>query len=614
MDAPAKPLPSGKTSEFPAIADYGVVGNLETVALIANTAVIEFFAYPHFDSPSLFAAILDREAGGAFALRTDIAPTGAQRYLEDTNVLVTRFEGERGTLEITDFMPMGDASRSNQLVRIIACVKGRTSVAAECRPRFDYARARARVTSEGERTALFEDPSRDWPVRLVSSAPIRIDGDLALVEAQLEEGERLVLNLVCNNAESDLLTRGEIDAALEGTVAGWREWVGQSSYEGRWRDAVMRSALALKLMFSRTHGSIVAAPTFGLPEAIGGGRNWDYRYCWIRDSAFTIYAMLRLGFTEEADRYRYWVRERLAQCDDGSLALMYRLDGGSDGLEERTLDHLSGYRGSTPVRIGNAAATQTQLDIYGEVIDSLYLAQKHLSGVSEEGWGALARVVDYVCENWREPGSGIWEMRGPQRRFLDAQLMCWVAVDRALRLAERTEHEAPDHWGATREAIRRAIDEDFWNEAIGAYVQFEGGEIVDASALLMPLMKFVATTDERFVRTMAAIEERLVEGPLVLRYERGAEEIEGFDEPPEGYFVTCSFWWIECLARSGRVEEACARFEEMLRLASPLGLFAEELGHDGAHLGNTPQALSHLSMISAAVALNRALDTGGDPF
>jgi len=609
MDARAGPA---DVDDFPAIADYGVIGNLETVAYVANTGAIEFFAYPSFDSPTLFAAMLDRGAG-RFAIETDVAARGTQRYETDTNVLVTRLEDGGRAVEITDFMPLGDARRTNQLVRIVRCVRGAARVRARCEPRPDYARAEPAARLAGARTALLAG-SDGRTMRLVCNRDLVASEGGAAADVHLQEGERLVLSLVCDGAPEDLLAEDAVEEALAATIARWRGWLAQSTYRGRWRDAVMRSALALKLMFSDTHGSIVAAPTFGLPEAVGAGRNFDYRYCWIRDSAFTIYAMLRLGFVDEAESYRCWLRDRLTECGDGALRLMYRLDGSTKGLEERELDHLSGYRNSRPVRIGNAAFEQVQLDIYGEMIDSLYIAHKEVGAVTETGWRAIAGTVDYVCAHWRDKGSGIWEMRGPPAHYLDAFLMCWVTIDRALRLSHKTGFPSRQAWAGTREAIREAILGEFFNEAIGAFTQTAGSRNLDAVALLMPLVKFLPTTDGRFRATMDAIERRLVDGPFVRRYEMPECGTDGFDGPQEGYFVTCSFWWIECLARSSRVAEAQNHFERLLSYASPLGLLSEEMSRDGEHLGNTPQALSHLSMISAAVALNRAIDNGGEPF
>jgi GH15 family glucan-1,4-alpha-glucosidase len=365
---------------------------------------------------------------------------------------------------------------------------------------------------------------------------------------------------------------------------------------------------------SDTHGSLVAAPTFGLPEAIGGGRNWDYRYCWIRDASFTIYALLRLGLTLEAQRYRSWIRDRLIQCAAcEDLKLMYRLDG-SLCLEEKELPHLSGYRGSRPVRVGNAAADQVQIDIYGELVDGLYLAHKSLTESSETDLEQLRQVIDEVCEKWNRPGSGFWEMRGEPQHFLDARVMSWVAVDRGIRLAQKTGTDAPERWRDEREAIARSVHEEFWNERVGAFAQTRGGDTVDSVALLMPLLRFIPADDPRFLSTLEVIEERLADGCLLRRYETPPENVEGLDGDREGFFVACSFWRIECLARCGRADEARRHMDTMLRLGSPLGLFSEEIARDGTFLGNMPQALSHLALVSAALAVNRALDEGGGAF
>ncbi|UOM36179.1 glycoside hydrolase family 15 protein [Acuticoccus sp. I52.16.1] len=606
----ARPAPPD-TQAFPAIEDYAAVGNLETVALIASNGAVELFCYPAFDSPAIFSAALDR-AAGSFRVRPTFARTGTQRYVGDTNVLVTRYEDGPNIVEVTDFMPIGEPEHTNQLVRIAAVVAGTATIEARCTPAFDYGRGptKARLA---DAHVVYEDGGVTLPMRLAATHPLHLDGLEASATAELAAGERMVLVLVMDDAEQHLLKEDGVDLALADTIATWRDWTAQSDYDGPWRDMVMRSALALKLMFSDAHGAIVAAPTFGLPEAIGGERNWDYRYCWVRDSAFTIYAMLRLGFYAEADKYRAWIRDRIEEREVETIALMYRVDGSTD-LDETLLPHLSGYRGSQPVRIGNAAYTQTQLDIFGEVIDTLYIAQKFIAPMDERLWRDVSRLVEAACETWDDPGSGFWEMRGEPTRFLDAHLMSWVALDRAIRLADRTGMPQNPRWRENRALIVDTIETHFWNGEIGAYTQTYGGDKVDATALLMPLMKYTSTTSERFRSTLAVIERRLVHGPRVRRYEPVGEAQEGVDGPAEGSFVACSFWYIEVLARSGRVDEAERLFEAMLAMASPTGLFAEEVDGMGRHLGNTPQALSHLALISAAVALRRAIANGGDAF
>lgn len=606
----ARPAPP-ETATFPAISDYSAIGNLETVAMIATNGAVELFCYPHFDSPSIFAAALDRCAGN-FTLRPACAAAGVQHYVEGTNVLVTRYEGEGAVVEVTDFMPIGTSDDTNQLVRIARVVEGETEIRAACQPAFNYGRGRTAARAVDDHI-VFEDGGVTLPMRLASTHPLRLDGTTASVSARLGAGEELVMVLVMDDAERHLLKDGDVHEALARTVDYWRNWLGQCTYDGPWREMVLRSALALKLMFSHRHGAMVAAPTFGLPEAIGGERNWDYRYCWVRDSAFTIYAMLRLGFYDEADKYRAWIRDRIEERGEETIGLMYRVDGGVD-LEEEELLHLSGYRGSRPVRIGNAAFRQTQLDIFGEVVDTLYIAQKHITPMDARTWRAVSRLVDDACETWFNPGSGFWEMRGEPTRFLDAHLMSWVAMDRAVRLADRTGLPQNPAWRANRDRVEETIERDFWNPSIGAYTQTAHGNKVDATALLMPLMKYTDTAAPRFASTLSRIEDRLVNGPLVRRYEDVGEDQEGVDGPPEGHFVACSFWYIEVLARSGRVAEAQDLFARIMAMASPTGLFAEELDPSGRQLGNTPQALSHLAMISTAIALKRASENGGQPF
>ncbi|WP_274611088.1 glycoside hydrolase family 15 protein [Rhodovibrio sodomensis] len=395
----------------------------------------------------------------------------------------------------------------------------------------------------------------------------------------------------------------------DGTTAFWRAWLGQIVYRGRWQESVRRSALVLKLLTSRRHGAIAAAGTFGLPEAIGGGRNWDYRYCWIRDSAFSVYAFLRLGFTDEAHAYMDWIQGRFRDCGHcGTLDVLYTLDGRGEP-NETELTHLEGYRGSRPVRVGNAAHAQLQLDIYGELLDALYLADKHVHPVPHDTWVNVQRAVEHVAANWQRSDAGIWEVRGGPRAFLHSRLMCWVALDRGLRLATRESLPAPvDRWRAVRDEIYESIFCEFWDPRLGAFVQSAGSKTVDAAALMMPLVRFISPVDPKWLSTLDVIGWRLANDALLHRYDD--TEPEGLDGSQEGHFTMCSFWYVECLARAGRVDEAHLLFDKMLSYANHLGLFAEELGIDGCHLGNFPQAFTHLALISAASALERF---GGEP-
>src|SRR5581483_3843742 len=398
-----------------------------------------------------------------------------------------------------------------------------------------------------------------------------------------------------------------IDLRFQQTIRFWKIWIAKSKYKGRWREMVHRSALMLKLLINREHGSLIAAPTFSLPEEIGGVRNWDYRFTWLRDATFTLYALIRLGFVDETESFINWLKGRLSDdAERGHLQVMYGIDG-RQKLDECTLDHLSGYEDSRPVRIGNAAYQQLQLDIYGEMMDAIYLANKYGDPISYAGWQDVQRMLAWLGKNWRRPDEGIWEVRGGAREFLHWRMMCWVAFDRALRLADKRSLSGPlGAWQQARDEIRDDIFTNFWSERLQSFVQVKGTEDLDASALLMPLMRFISPVDPMWLSTMRAIEKRLVEDTLVRRYEVERTHVDGLPGG-EGSFTACSFWYVECLARAGELEKAQLLFEKLLGYANHLGLYSEELGENGQHLGNYPQAFTHLALISAATYLDRAL-------
>jgi GH15 family glucan-1,4-alpha-glucosidase len=596
--------------DYAPIENYGIIGDLNTVALVGLTGSIDFFCYPRFDSPSVFAKLLDCKKGGFFSITPDFEDMKErQLYLPDTNVLLTRFLSNSGIVELTDCMPVGQQGPGKQLIRVVKAIKGNPQVRMHCAPRFNYGRSgHTFKQTDPHRIEIIPDDNIQPVMVLHSEKPMKIDGTDVIAEFVLEEGT--VAHFYCvwaQNVEPKNMT--EIDQLVQETITFWHEWISVNNYEGRWREIVNRSVLVLKLLTSYKSGALIAAPTFGLPEAIGGGRNWDYRYCWIRDSAFTIYALIRLGFSQEATDYIDWIEKRFKTAGEaGQLQLMYRIDGGTQ-LTEETLDHFEGYRGSKPVRIGNAASQQLQLDIYGELLDAIFLANKYVQGLSHDEWKSLSRTVDFVCDNWQKPDHGIWEIRGESQHFLHSRLMCWVALDRALRLAEDQSLPAPIiRWTEERSAIYNSIFEDFWNEDLKTFVQYKGGTSVDASTLMMPMVKFITSTDPKWLSTLDFIGRRLGTDALIQRYDSGDMSFEGIDESREGSFTMCSFWYIECLARAGQVHKARLLFEKMLGYANHLGLYAEELGLDGAHLGNFPQAFTHLALISAAYAINLKLD------
>lgn len=597
--------------EYRPIEDYGVVGDLNTVALISRAGSIDFMCFPDFDSPSIFARLLDSQRGGYFSLQPEgDSENVKQLYLADTNVLLTRFLQCDGVAELSDYMPIEESKVIPNLVRRVKAVRGSISFEMVCRPAFNYARADHDLEVIDGNQALFTSRGEDHlMIRLRSEVPLEISGGMVTASFTLEQGHTaaFILEQVKPGETSPCTRPNYVSDTFKQTVNFWHDWISASNYTGRWREAVNRSALALKLITSRSHGSMVAAPTFGLPEVIGGERNWDYRYTWIRDSAFVVYSLLRLGFTREAREFSGWIKERTNQLNpDGSLQVVYALDGSRD-LEEVVLAELDGYRGSRPVRIGNGAHDQLQLDIYGELMDALYLMDKYEQNITHDLWTNLIRIVGYVTENWEQPDEGIWEIRGGKKHFLFSRLMCWVAIDRGIRIAQSRGFPAPlERWRKTRDEIYRDIYHNFWHEGKGAFTQIKNGESLDASSLLMPLVRFISATDPRWLSHLEQLEEELVYDSLVYRYTEEADAQDGLTGI-EGTFSICTFWFVENLSRAGQIRKARLYFEKMLGYANHVGLYAEELSPQAEHLGNFPQAFTHLALITAALDLDQRL-------
>ncbi|MDQ3568824.1 MAG: glycoside hydrolase family 15 protein [Actinomycetota bacterium] len=602
----AAELAPGMDAYLP-IAEHGLIGDLHTVALVGTEGTIDWYCCPRFDAPSLFGAILDKERGGYWAISPSSEGWSAkQLYIPDTNVLITRFLSPGGVGELQDFMPVG-GQRAHCLIRRVVCVRGRMPFHLRVEPRFDYGRE-AHETRLHELGAVFESP--ELSMALGSPLPLERteEGVRAAFTLKAGESATFVLDQVNDGGEPRAYDEEDAARAFDDTVAYWRGWLSRSRYTGRWREMVHRSALTLKLLTYAPTGAIVAAPTTSLPEQIGGERNWDYRYTWIRDAAFSLYALLRLGFTDEAAAFMGWLTERFRDGGAnaaGPLQLMYGIDGRAD-LTEETLGHLEGYRGSAPVRIGNGAYDQLQLDIYGELIDSVYLYNKYGTPIYHDAWEDLSRVVEWVCEHWDEADEGIWETRGGRKHFLHSRLMSWVAIERAIRMARQRGLPANlARWIPERDRIYRQIMDRGWNPRRGAFVQHYDTDVLDASVLLMPLVKFIVPTDPRWLSTLDGISSELVSDSLVYRYDP-ASSSDGL-AGDEGTFSICSFWYVEALARAGRLDEARLIFEKMLSYANHLGLYSEEIGPTGEHLGNFPQAFTHLALISAAFNLDRAL-------
>ena len=596
----------GPSRGYLPIEEHGIVGDLRTVALVGTDGTVDWFCPARFDAPSLFGAILDSRRGGYFSLtaRTNYARP-KQRYLHDTNILLTRFQGKEAVGEVIDFMvpetrTVGRAR--DLLVRQARAVRGRARFEVACHPGFDYGRMPHDTEIIQGTGAVFTSPLGRAVLR--TNVSLKAEDNGVAATFTLEEGETADFHLEWNGDVHPVLA-GETRELFARTQDFWRNWLAQSRYTGRWREVVHRSALALKLLVYHPTGALIAAPTTSLPEELGAARNWDYRYAWLRDASFTVYALMRLGFLEEAASFMDWLQQRCElAAAERDVSIMYTIDG-SDRIPEEILDHLEGYQGTRPVRIGNGAAGQQQLDVYGEIMDSVYIYNRE-APISYDLWCALSSRLDWLSRHWTEPDEGIWEIRGPRKRFTYSALMTWVAYDRARRLADDRGLPAPiERWRDLADQAYRFVQEQCWDPGLNSYVMYPASQLLDASLLIMPLVRFAGPTDPRFLSTLERISEGLVADSLVHRY-----AFTGHDgiADSEGTFSLCTFWYVEALTRAGRIHEARGVFEKMLTYSNHLGLFAEEIGSSGEALGNFPQAFTHLALISAAVGLNQALD------
>jgi len=704
------------------IDSYGLIGNMKTSALVGTNGSIDWCCFPHFNSPSVFARVLDFNKGGHFSVKCNTpGVTTKQHYWPDTNLLVTRFLTGEGVGQLVDFMPVirggatsnyfpkkhkkeesglisscsnlseGDlaptpgstnvtpstpsggtssyaflsdktpkqlstpplsaqkeAQNYDYIVRRLEVVHGHLDFTMECFPAFNFARDEHSIdVSKSSKRVIFR--SKNMSCQLDSSVPIKEvkreknQGDCgsgAVSQFSLSEGSTVtfifkqiklapnarVINTLEGEEKDQIKPSKLVDWLFIKTVNYWHSWLKQCTYQGRYREMVHRSVLALKLMTFSPTGAIVASPTCSLPEHIGGVRNWDYRYTWLRDASFTLYSFLRIGFTEEAKQFMLYLEARChemtkeeADEDDPTppLQIMYGIDG-SHHLQEEELHHLSGYKNSKPVRIGNGAYNQLQLDVYGELMDAVYLYNKYGSPISYDLWTYLRKIVNWVCKNWHRADEGVWEVRGGKQHFLYSKVMCWVALDRAIRLADKRSFPSNrEVWLKTRDNIYEDIMKNGWNEDLQAFVQYYGSDTLDASALILPLVLFCSPTDPRMLKTIDAINKPpnkggLVSSSLVYRYDVSKTD-DGFGGSDEGTFNMCTFWLIEALTRAGRTDkkrllESQLMFEQMMTYSNHLGLYSEEMSFGGVALGNFPQAFTHLAVISAAFNLNRCLD------
>jgi GH15 family glucan-1,4-alpha-glucosidase len=585
------------------IGDYAAIGDGRTVALVARDGSIDWLCLPDLDSPSVFAAVLDAGRGGNFALRPEIPAGVRRRYLPDTNVLETTFTTAQGVVQVTDAMtlPNAELGPTRELIRRVDGLAGQVPMRWRITPAFDYGAASPRLERRGGVPVALAGPDA-LAVCSWGAGEAQVDDQSIFGRFETEESSSAVIAL-CGSHQEPLVfpSRQDVEARLKATTAYWRDWAANRAYDGPWREEVIRSALALKLLFHAPSGAIAAAASASLPEEIGGERNWDYRFCWVRDSAFTLQALLQLGCPREAEAFFWWLLHA-SQLSHPRLQVLYRLDG-SESATERTLQ-LDGYRGSRPVRVGNAAAAQTQLDIYGALLQTALVYTQAGGRLDRETGRRLAGIADLVCQTWRQPDSGIWEVRSEPAHFTQSKMMCWVALDRAVRLCD-AGHIPRTHastWRREQLAIREFIETRCWSERLSSYTRWAGGEELDASLLLGILFGYDAPNPSRLSSTVNALRLELGRGSLLSRY-TGEDGLQG----TEGAFLCCSFWLVDALARVGHLEEATALMEELIAVASDVGLYAEEIDAQTKELlGNTPQGLVHLALINAAVSISKA--------
>jgi GH15 family glucan-1,4-alpha-glucosidase len=609
------PDPDPSPASLP-IADYAIIGDCRSVALVSKRGSIDWLCWPRIDSPSIFGALLDSERGG----RMVVHPTGSfqstRRYIGRTNVLETTFRTATGVLRLVDLMPVAsesDKSRilwaGHQVLRMLECVEGEVEVEVRCDPRPDYGRVVPRLRDRGPLGIYYEHRSRALVLRSDIPLTLSMDRSEAVGRARLVRGERRAVALVYSDRAPAILPplEAEADVKLRSTLAWWEAWADRCAYTGPYQEAVVRSALALKLLAYAPSGAVVAAPTTSLPEWPGGVRNWDYRYCWLRDTSFTLQALFDLGYPAEAEAFISWLRQATRRTAP-EIQVLYDVYGESH-LPERTLDHLAGYAGSRPVRVGNDAHNQLQLDIYGEVVDAAHQFAIRGGRLDHTTRRFLVGLGETVCRRWREPDEGIWEVRGGRRHHTYSKAMCWVALDRLVDLHRARHLAAPvDRFRAVRDEIRQEIERLGYSEARGSYVSVFAGRDLDASLLLLARYGYTSPRESRMQSTWTALERELARGSLFYRYRA---ENDGLPAG-EGAFGICSFWAVDYRAQQQDLDGAHRAFEQLLGYATDTGLFAEEIDPDtGAHLGNFPQAFTHVGLIDAALSIEH--HTGRQP-
>lgn len=587
-------------NDYPPIENHAIIGDLKTAALVELNGSINFFCFPNFDSPSVFTQLLDVNKGGFFKIHpTSNDVRYKQFYHSSTNVLLTRFLTPNGIGEVTDFMVVGTPEGTNVLVRKINSIYGDLTFELECAPAFQYAEQEHNIKQLSNTEVRFvEQGGENASMRLICSEHLKIKNKSVVSTFEVKQGEVAYIILECGH--NNIIDRDHLSELAEqmynDTVDYWQNWLKKCTYTGDYKSMVFRSALVLKLLISNQYGAMVAAPTFSLPEEPGGYLNWDYRYSWIRDVSFSIYTLLSLGFDEEANHYFKWIEKisAKAQKEEKPLNIMYTISG-EENLQERFLKQLEGYNKAQPVRVGNAAYEQMQMDVYGELLNAIHLYDKYCESITYALWEDIQRILNWLVQHWQDKGHGIWEERGERQSFLVSRLMEWVALDRGIKIATHNSFPMPNDWIEIRDKLFNKILNNFWNEELQSFVKEENTACVDGAILLMPIMNFISGRDDKWRSTMKKIEADLATDTLVFR--RMYQE--------EGFFVACSFWYIECLTRQEEFEKAHEYFEKMLGYSNHVGLYAEEIGHQGEHLGNFPQALSHLALINCALYLDK---------